>query len=54
MEDIERLLYPGGPHRILLDFNASNKDENVCINILMCVSIYCVNTIYVFMFLYLY
>ena len=44
MWDMERLLYPRGLHRILLNFNASNKNENVCINILMFVSIYCINT----------
>ena len=48
---MERLLYPRGLHRILLNFNASNKNENVCINILMFVSIYCINTIYVLIFL---
>ena len=35
MGDMESLLYPRGLHRILLNFNASNKNENVCINILM-------------------
>ena len=51
MGDMERLLYPRGLHRILLDFNASNKNEIVHINILMFVSIYYINTIYVLIFL---